>query len=472
MNSLFHSIRWRIQAWHGLILFVAITAFCVTAYQLAKDNIDRRIYRDLRRLEGRLFRGMMTSAQESSGQERAFDPQQFLAWIEQGDFKIPDDTLTSFQGTDPGYAYFALVAPDGRILYESQNAPPITTEQGSERRSGPVDSSIKDRREIYGGPPEGVRTVVGRDINPERDDLNRLTFSLIISGFGVWTLGLVGGWWLAGRAIKPIASISQTATRIADGNLSERIDTLGTDNELDQLARVLNQTFEQLNQAFLRQRRFTADASHELRTPVTILLSETQRILKRERSTDEYREALQNCHDGAIRMRGLIEALLTLAQQEGNAAQKERCDLAKITAEQLRQIAPLSQQKNVSIQSDLQPGPCLGDNAALAILIFNLISNAIQYSHSDGTVFVSTSHNSGSTTLTVRDEGIGIDPIDLPHIFERFYRADKARTGTSGHTGLGLAIAHTIAENHGGSLTAKSAQEKGSTFTLQLPSPG
>ena len=146
--------------------------------------------------------------------------------------------------------------------------------------------------------------------------MHRFAWSLGGSGFAIWVVCLLGGWWIAGNALKPIATISRTAAHIADGNLEERISTSGTDSELDQLGGVLNHTFDRLHKGIEQQKQFIADASHELRTPITILLSETQRILKsdRKRTSDEYVQVINICRDAAIRMRRLVEPLLVLAR--------------------------------------------------------------------------------------------------------------------------------------------------------------
>jgi signal transduction histidine kinase len=155
-----------------------------------------------------------------------------------------------------------------------------------------------------------LRSIIGHDIHIELEEKHRFGWSLGASDCALWLIGLLGGWWLAGKAIRPIQSISQTATRIADGNLSERINTTGTDSELDQLSHVLNHTFNRLNATLEQQRQFTSDASHELRPPLTILLSESQRMSKSEitHSTKDYQEAFSLCHDAATRMRRWLKA--------------------------------------------------------------------------------------------------------------------------------------------------------------------
>lgn len=474
MRSPFKSLRWRLQAWHGLILLVVIAACCATAYQLAWNYQSRRIDRDLRRFERTLLRGLFDEVREGANIEMIRTPEKLPELLRSGALRVTDDISSVFSGTEPGYAYFAIFDPEGRLLLASDNLPAdVVFHPFLRDPDGPPDRfrPQKNRREIIGGPPDGAQLIIGKDIQPEMQELRRLVLSLVFAGLTVWLLGLLGGWWLAGRAMRPIARISDIATRIAADNLAERIDQAGTDDELDALAGILNQTFDRLHAAFERQRQFTADASHELRTPVTILLTETQRILKRPRSSEEYQEALATCRDAAIRMRSLTEALLLLARQEDATTSHEPCDLSVVAAEALKRLAPLAVERSIKLSSTLDPAPCLGDAPALAILFDNLISNAITHHHGEGNVWIETRREpDGTACFHVIDDGLGIAPEDLPQLFERFYRVDKARNARDGHSGLGLAIARSIAESHKGHLSVESQLGQGTTFTFRLPS--
>jgi len=476
MTTLFQSIRWRLQAWHGLILLLVMIGFCIPAYQLAMDNQLRRIDKEISKTERTLMRALFDAARGDAvgtdGDRPLVGPADVVERLVAGKITLKPETLNLFQGEEPGHAYFILRHADGRVLLQSGSVPsdpaflrPSLKEYLEDTRT------VGNRREWTRSSPHGLLTVVGRDITPELEDLRRFAWGLIAFSAGIWVLGLVGGWWLAGRAIRPIETISSTASRIAEGNLEERIDIADTDSELGHLSRVLNQTFERLHDAFERQKQFTSDASHELRTPVTILLSETQRILKRERSPEEYRDAIVTCRDTAVRMRHLIEALLLLARQENTAisAHREPCALDSVLSETVAHLAPLAAEKNMQLETDLQPAPCQADPGALAVLATNLVTNAIQHHPSGGVVRVSCVRRNGNATFTVRDDGPGIPEADLPHIFERFYRVDKARTSAAGHAGLGLAIAKTIVDNHGGTIEVKSELGQGTGFVVTLP---
>jgi len=282
-------------------------------------------------------------------------------------------------------------------------------------------------------------------------------------------IGLFTGWFISSRAIKPINDISAAALKISAGDLSQRISTNETESELGQLAGVLNATFGRLETAFAQQQQFTSDAAHELRTPVSVLLTQTQGTLNRERSAAEYRETVEACQRAAQRMRRLIESLLELARLDAGQEQFKRLpfDFSKIVRDCAALVQPLAEERNVNIHADLAVVECTGDSERLAQVVTNLLMNAIQYNQPAGQVRVSLESRDGTAVLAVADTGPGISPEDLPRVFERFYRADKSRS--TGGNGLGLAISKAIVEVHGGTLEATSNPGAGTTFTVRLP---
>jgi heavy metal sensor kinase len=326
-------------------------------------------------------------------------------------------------------------------------------------------------REVALVNPRGMRMVVGRSITTDLADLRRLAWWLALAGVGVLLLGMGGGWWIATRAIGPIADISFTAQKIAAGRLSQRIESKDTDSELGQLAQVLNATFDRLQAALDRQTQFTADASHELRTPVAVLLSQTQTALSRVRSEPDYREALEVCQRTAQRMRRVIESLLTLARLDSGeaAVTRESCALDRITRQALRLLEPLATEQGVAIRIEADPVHCFGDGHLLEQLVTNLVGNALVYNQRDGEVRVALKSLGQDLELQVSNTGPGIAPEHLEHVFDRFFRADKARARSEGHTGLGLAITKSIVEAHGGTIQVASEPGARTTFTVRLP---
>jgi signal transduction histidine kinase len=472
-----HSIRWRVQAWHGLILLVALAALSIVVNRLAWQSQLNRIDATLEQAEKHLVRALF-SAIPREDLDRQTPPDILLRkFAREKRLAIPPELAPAYTDTAPGHHWFVCTDADGSTLIKTPNAPPGYTPSPAAASDIGTFLTRGRHRESTHAFPGGITFSYGRDITPDLDARRRFAGSLALLALALWATGLVGGWWLAGRALRPIRAISRTATRIAAGDLAERINTSDTDNELDQLGRVLNETFDRLAAALERQRRFTADASHELRTPLTILLSETQRALKRDRSPDDYRAILATCRETGLRMRRLIEALLLLARQEtaSHLPARVSCDLAGILRETARRLAPLAADRRINLHLDLRPAPVRADPESLAILAANLLSNAIDHHRPDGdrNIWLATGTAPGQSDarVEVRDDGPGIPPGDLPRIFERFHRADKARTATpTPHAGLGLAIAQAIAQNHAATLAARNnTPAPGATFELMLP---
>jgi two-component system OmpR family sensor kinase len=302
---------------------------------------------------------------------------------------------------------------------------------------------------------------------------------LVIALGVVLTLGLLSGWWLSSRVVRPIKEISDSAKKIASGNLAERINVTKTDSELDQLAGVLNTCFDQVQASFNRlqaaldrQVQFTADASHELRTPVSVILAEANLALARERTPAEYQAALESCREAARRMRRLIESLLILARLDSDEGTSncEHYDLRAVTLEAVKLLSPLAGERGIKIRTKLGAAVCVGDAEQLGQVVTNLVSNAIHYNRPGGEVCVSLVSDGGPAVLTISDTGQGIAAGDLSHIFERFYRADKPRAHANGRVGLGLAITKTLVERNSGTVHVSSEVGKGSTFSVRLPS--
>lgn len=368
--------------------------------------------------------------------------------------------------------YYVIWSRGGRELGRSTNAPAATLYPNPSK----TDSRIRTRtngdyREAYQSTDIGECVMAGRSLVADMEAINRFAGLLIATGAGILLLGLGGGWWLATRAIQPIEAISVTARRISAGNLNERINMAETDNELGRLADVLNSTFARLEAAFAQQKQFTADAAHELRTPLAVLISEAQTTLRRARTPEEYREAIETCLDAAQQMRRLTQSLLELARLDAGGESLERCvlDLAALAEACAEFMSALGQERNIRIVRDLAPASVLGDSDRLSQVLTNLLNNALQYGRQNGEVRISTRVEGSEVVLTVVDDGPGIAAEDLPHVFERFYRGDKSRARAEGHAGLGLAICKVIVEAHGGTISASSELGKGTTIMVRLP---
>jgi two-component system, OmpR family, sensor kinase len=464
------SIRWRIQLWHGALLVLLVTLLIAGFYtyeaRMRRQAVDTRLQEFLTPLlplvtpPGGLRPGGTGGLARPGESPRAAEAlrAQRRAEIE--------TNIRPWLGA--GY-YYAAWHPEGSVIGKSENAPdnlaaPAVGAMAGYRTRG-------DLREYLRISPGGELVVVGVSTAALAADLRRLAGWLAGAGMLVAGLGLAGGWWLANGALRPIAQISTTAETIAGGKLSERIDVGETESELGALARTLNTTFDRLEQNFEQQVRFTADASHELRTPIAVLLAETQRALTRERPPEEYREALAVCERNATRMSALVNSLLELARFDSGevALHTEVCDLARLARESLEFIAPLAAQKNVVLRDAFAPVTTRADALKLGQVLNNLLTNAIVHNRAGTTVTLSLARENGHAVLRVADDGVGIPGEALPRLFERFYRVDAARGRERGGSGLGLSITKAIVEAHGGSIAVESEAGKGTTFTVRIP---
>jgi len=281
------------------------------------------------------------------------------------------------------------------------------------------------------------------------------------------------GYWLSGRALSPVSRITHSAAKIGVQNLSQRLEVPHAQDELRQLTETLNAMLERIESSVKRLIQFTADASHDLRTPVALIRTNAEIALRRPRTDAQYRESLSRILATSEQTTGLIEKLLTLARADAGAAALHfvPMDIAPNLREIAAEARVLAAGKNISFSEELlaEPAPVLADPAALERLLMTLLDNAVKYTPEQGSIRMHSCAENSSLIIEIRDTGIGIPEKDLPNIFERFYRADQARTGRASGAGLGLSIAKWIAEAHRGSIQAFSAVGEGSLFRVTFP---
>ncbi|MCC6444519.1 MAG: HAMP domain-containing protein [Armatimonadetes bacterium] len=278
--------------------------------------------------------------------------------------------------------------------------------------------------------------------------------------------------FLSRRLLAPVRHITQTAAHIGSADLSRRLSVRGKD-EFAEMASTFNAMLDRLEQAFEQQRRFTADASHELKTPLTAIKAHTSLTLSGEKTPAEYRRALERADKAATLMIRIVQDLLLLARSDANQLHP---DLQPVSIREALAVSADTYQGSGHPAIDLRlPEPdmkAVGDVALLTRLFNNLLDNAVRYTPPDGRITVSACGNGSYLTVTVSDTGIGVSPEHLPHLCERFYRVDEARTRKQGGTGLGLAICRSIVESHHGSLILDSAPGQGMTARVTLPQAG
>jgi two-component system OmpR family sensor kinase len=476
-----HSIKWRLQAWHGFLLTVLVCGLMGGFYEFERRSLFQTVDAQLREAmtpllpryapplgRGNPERGPSDRDRRPPGPEDGLPPRDRFR-----DDGPPPERMREAGPFNVEKFYFIAWNEQGERIAASTNAPPDLERQPPGGRGlahilqtrGPV-------RELIQTVPTGRVILVGTSLTPGLAKLRQLRVALILIGAGIIAVGFAVGWWLANRALRPIAEISQAAQRIAAGDLANRINASETESELGQLITVLNSTFARLESAFAQQQQFTSDAAHELRTPVAVILTQVQSTLHKERSGVEYRETLEACHRAAQRMKRLIESLLELARFDAGQEQLQRVpfNLAAKARECADLLQPLAAERRVKLILDLTEISCTGDPERLSQVIVNLLTNAMTYNQPEGEVRVTTALRDGSAILTVADTGVGIAPEDAPQVFTRFYRADKSRAGSAGNAGLGLAICKSIVTAHGGTLDFTSEPGRGTTFTMRLPS--
>lgn len=486
------SIRWRLQAWLAFFLVLLLTGFGFSVYHLERTG---RLNRFDSELESRVSTLSMAvrggGAPRGRERERPPEPPPYPEDFDEpppprdphfrgGPPRGPDERPGPVRIPAEVDALFSKGAPTEYYYYRiwQGDRAPVASAPSPEDVSLPVqvsrDTSLRFRtrggyREAFHFTERGDCILVGRSLEGENAALRKFALLLSGAGLGVFFIGIAGGWWLTSRAIRPIEEISETARRISAGNLAERIPVTG-ENELGNLASVLNSTFSRLEEAFGRQRQFTADASHELRTPLTLMIAEAQSALSRDREPEEYREALAGCLDAAQQMRRLTDALLELARSDdGKSIETSTLDLAECAGLVVERLRPLAAEHGLSLVPTLSPVVIQGVPGRCELVITNLVANAIHYNKPGGTIRIHTDLRDGKALVTVEDTGVGISPEDLPHIFDRFYRADKARSRGQGHFGLGLAICQAVVQADQGTITAISTPGEGSTFTVAYP---
>jgi heavy metal sensor kinase len=288
---------------------------------------------------------------------------------------------------------------------------------------------------------------------------------------GVVAFSTLGGYWMSRRALGPVDEITRVAKSITVYNLSRRLVVPDSCDELQRISEAWNDVLHRLDTAVQRIGQFTADASHELRSPIALIRATSELALKSERTPTQYRDSMRVIESEAIRMTELTESLLTLARMDSNNVEMPvgRVDLNRIIEDLIDDLRGVADTRGVALTVDPPIKGCavLANEAGIRRLLLILLDNGIKYTPAGGAVVISVATETGKIWITIRDSGIGIAPEHLPHIFERFYRADTSRTGNEG-AGLGLSIAQMIAELHGTKIEVASQLNVGSSFRFCL----
>lgn len=312
---------------------------------------------------------------------------------------------------------------------------------------------------------------LGTHLRFVRKNLSHFRNNILIALFIVLVLGVLGGWILARRSLSPIGYIASKARSITSENLSERLHPRGTGDEMDDLINTINEMIVRLETSFKRMAEFTADASHELKTPICGMRGEAEVLLSKGRPAEEYQEGLTHFIEQFDRLNQMINDLILLSKFDTSQVELKmvplRLDL--LVKELCHLFQVLADQKEIALETGtLEEVKIVGDKVRLQQLFTNLIDNAIKYT-SKGTIHITVEKNKDTALVKIRDTGIGISKEEQEKIFKRFYRVDKSRSKETGGVGLGLSIAEWIVHAHHGRIEVESELNRGSTFTIYLP---
>ena len=433
------SIRFRLTVWYAVVLAAGLSLFSGLIWLSLRHRLMEEIDQDL--------------AGRASQFERYFAS-------ESADGAAGDqlrDELEEFCQALPPSSYIELHGAAGFTFHYPANAQKPEPTGRILRRQFTFDQEVFDL-EIAAPVAEAVHTL---------DLLRLLLWSMIPV---VIVIACLGGAWLSGRALKPVTDITAAALMISIENLAERLPVPATGDELARLTEVLNTMFARLESAVKTLSQFVADASHELRTPLAVIRTTAELALRRARTPESYRDSLQEVAAEAERMTRLVEELLVLARSDAAA---EEMPLAAVdvrealadVCDEMRSLAEMRQIRISAVYGD-RAAIVAGNRPALHRLFLVLLDNALKFSRPGGEVILKVENSDSRVSVTIEDFGAGIRESDLPHIFERFYRADRARSG-GGH-GLGLSLAKSIARVHGASIEVHSAEGVGSRFQVNF----
>lgn len=459
------SVRTRLTAWYTGLLTVTLLVVGVTAYVLLSYSLSHEMDTALHSVAG-------TLAEQGSASSKTFPPSEV------------GELFRRFFGFSPWDPYFQMRDPAGNRQEQQSFSRrlPLSREALDNALKGfstfETVQGLDDYpvRVLTMPVVEGNRVVNIIQVGMTLRSLYETRFRFLLIMAGLLPLGLVlagtGGWALAHRVLQPVSKMTEAARRISSEQLDKRLEEPGTGDELDNLAKTLNGMLSRLDDAFRQVRQFSADVSHELQTPLTILKGELEVALRSARTPDEYQATLKSALEEVDRIARLVEGLLLLARAEAGVLRMDRreIDLEQVLATVHRQFKPLAEGRGVELHlGPAEPLRVEGDPERIQRMVSNLVDNAIKYTGPGGMVSLALKKEGAMAAIAVSDTGIGIPGEERERIFQSFYRTSEARSIAEKGTGLGLSIARSIAAAHNGTIRVESNLDRGSIFTILLP---
>jgi two-component system heavy metal sensor histidine kinase CusS len=431
------SIRFRLAVWYAAILTAGLGMFGGLTWLSLRHRLISEVDREVDAGASRFEKYFKTETAEAPEGQLRDELEEFCQ-------ALPPSSYISLKGSSG----FAFRYPHG------MPAPP---------------ADFRTHRKDFTWQGEQFTLETGISIGDVLHTLDLLRFLLLSLIPLVIAIASVGGAWISGRALKPVHDITAAAFRVSIDNLSKRLPVPPTRDEIARLTQVLNSMLERLESSVTTLSQFVADASHELRTPLAVIRTSAELALRRARSPEAYRASLQEIAAETQRMTQLVEDLLMLARRDTGAAEMPltAIDLREVLAEVAAEVRGLADQRRIRMNVSLgsEAAFIAGNRPALHRLFLVLLDNALKYSPDGGEVILNIQEKNESVAVTVEDFGSGISSAHLPHIFKRFYQAD--RRGESGH-GLGLSLARSIADAHRAQIEVRSVEGRGSTFRVQF----
>jgi heavy metal sensor kinase len=464
------SLRGRVTCWYVGLLAAALLVFGACLYFAFQRYLDTTFEQSLAG-EARGVAQTFVSEVESKGTN----------WLSQElSEEYPPESVEH-------YIRISRLGPGGdyNLIYQSANvgdlslaAPQLTPSSYLRHLHLRIVSGNSDQKIVFYSflytSPSGTQYLIetGASHGWVEQLLRKLLAILLLVTPLVLLAAAVGGYLMMSQPLKPVVSLTLKAERIGIGELGERLPVIQTGDELERLSLSLNRMISRLEEALAHNRRFSADVSHELRTPLTILRGELEHVIQMRSAGPDIAESVGSALEEIERLARIVESLLTISHLDSGGAGIEfsRFDLqelVKTTAEQMRLLAD---EKRIIMSSHCsEPVYSHGDKSRIKQILVNLLDNAIKYSRQGGHIVTSVKAEGNTAVLTVSDDGVGIPADALPHVFDRFYRAEKARTRGTAGAGLGLSIVQAICRAHGGTVSVTSTEGKGTGVQVRLP---